>query len=95
MRQPLMASFQGEMAYFMSNILSQSSVRWQRDLAHFFLSTLMNRLIEQGFVIQHVSDSTDMHPDPSAEPGTWDHFVAYVPPWLDIWATYRPVGGVA
>ncbi|HEX6480939.1 MAG TPA: class I SAM-dependent methyltransferase [Ktedonobacteraceae bacterium] len=58
------------------------------------LSTLMNRLIEQGFVIQHVSDSTDLHPDPSAEPGTWDHFVAYVPPWLAIWARYRPADGV-
>ena len=54
------------------------------------LSALMNGLIEQGFVIQHVSDSTDMHPDRSAEPGTWDHFVAYVPPWLAIWTRYRP-----
>lgn len=54
------------------------------------LSTLMNGLIEQGFVIQHVSDSTDMHPNPSAEPGTWDHFVAYIPPWLAIWSSYRP-----
>lgn len=58
------------------------------------LSTLINGLIEQGFVIQHVSDSTDMHPDLSAEPGTWDHFVAYVPPWLVIWARYRPADGV-
>ena len=47
------------------------------------LSTLMNGLIEQGFVIQHVSDSTDMHPALSAETGTWDHFVTYVHPgWL-------------
>jgi ubiquinone/menaquinone biosynthesis C-methylase UbiE len=58
------------------------------------LSTLMNGLIEQGFVIQHVSDSTDLHPDQGAEPGTWDHFVAYVPPWLAIWARYRPADGV-
>lgn len=57
------------------------------------LSALMNGLIEQGFVIQHVSDSTDMHPDRSAEPGTWDHFVAYVPPWLAIWTRYH-AGGV-
>jgi hypothetical protein len=50
------------------------------------LSALVNGLIEEGFVIQHVSDSSDMHPDLNAEPGTWDHFVAYAPPWLAIWA---------
>jgi len=46
------------------------------------LSILMNGLIEQGFVIQHVSDSTDINADLSAEPGTWDHFVAYLCPTL-------------
>jgi ubiquinone/menaquinone biosynthesis C-methylase UbiE len=52
------------------------------------LSTVMNGLIEQDFVIQHVSDNLDMYSDLSAEPGTWDHFVAYAPPWLTIWAKY-------
>mgnify|MGYP007034349507 FL=1 len=27
-----------------------------------------------------------MHPDLNAEPGSWDHFVAFAPPWLSIWA---------
>ncbi len=72
---------------------STDSVPGPREYRH-TLSTLMNGLIEQGFVIQHVSDSTAMHPDLSAEPGTWDHFVAYVPPWLAIWARYRPADSV-
>ncbi|MBI4790519.1 MAG: class I SAM-dependent methyltransferase [Chloroflexi bacterium] len=54
------------------------------------LSTLINGLVEQGFVIRHVSDSTDFTSDPNATPGTWEHFTSIAPPWLTIWATYRP-----
>jgi ubiquinone/menaquinone biosynthesis C-methylase UbiE len=54
------------------------------------LSTLINGLIEQGFVIDHVSDSTDFSSDPNAAPGTWEHFTAIAPPWLTVWATYCP-----
>ncbi|MGI8640005.1 MAG: class I SAM-dependent methyltransferase [Pyrinomonadaceae bacterium] len=54
------------------------------------LSTVLNGLIENGFVIFHVSDNSDMYPDKNAEPTTWDHFVAFAPPWLSIWSSYRP-----
>ncbi len=54
------------------------------------LSTLVNGLIGRGFVLLHLSDSRDLHPDPGAEPGTWAHFVAIAPPWLAFWAAYRP-----
>lgn len=54
------------------------------------LSTLISGLIEEGFLISHVSDYTDFYPDPQAEPGTWDHFVALAPVWLSFWAAYRP-----
>jgi len=54
------------------------------------LSILLNGLLELGFVIEHVSDSIDVTPNLNAEPGTWDHFVAYAPPWLAFWTTYRP-----
>lgn len=50
------------------------------------LSTMVNGLIGSGFVLLHVSDSSDMHPDAASEPGTWDHFVAYAPPWLSFLA---------
>ena len=54
------------------------------------LSTLVNGLFEQGFIIHHVSDYSNFNPDPNAEPGTWDHFVSIVPPWISFWTTYRP-----
>jgi ubiquinone/menaquinone biosynthesis C-methylase UbiE len=50
------------------------------------LSTLINGLIESGFSIKHVSDSSDMHPNLNVEPGSWDHFVAFAPPWLNFLA---------
>lgn len=54
------------------------------------LSTLLGSLIEQSFMLLHVSDYSDFDPDPKAEPGTWDHFVSVAPPWLKFWASYRP-----
>lgn len=54
------------------------------------LSTLFAGLIEQGFVVSHISDYSDLHPDPNAKPGTWDHFISIAPPWLSFWASYRP-----
>ena len=54
------------------------------------LSTVINGLIENNFVIFHFSDNADMEPDENAEPGTWDHLVAFAPPWLTFWTHYRP-----
>jgi 2-polyprenyl-3-methyl-5-hydroxy-6-metoxy-1,4-benzoquinol methylase len=54
------------------------------------LSSLFNGLIENKFVIFHVSDKCDMYPDKKSVAGTWDHFIAFAPPWLSIWAYYRP-----
>lgn len=52
------------------------------------LSTLVNGLSEQGFVIRHLSENMDLTPDLQAEPGTWDHFVAFAPPWFAFWTEY-------
>ncbi len=54
------------------------------------LSNVLNGLIENGFVISHVSDICDMNSDVNAAPKTWEHFTAFAPPWLSIWATFRP-----
>jgi SAM-dependent methyltransferase len=48
------------------------------------LSVVLNSLIGLGFELRHLSDSRDMYPDTDAEPGTWDHFVAYAPPFLTL-----------
>lgn len=50
------------------------------------LSTVINGLIQAGFSIRYLSDTSDMHPDAQSEPGSWDHFVAFAPPWLSILA---------
>jgi SAM-dependent methyltransferase len=53
------------------------------------LSTFVNGLIGQGFTIEHLSDRWSQHPDPSAIPGTWNHFVAFAPPWLAFWTRWN------
>lgn len=72
-----------------SSNLSQEQIPPPKEYRH-TLSTVVNGLAEQGFIIQHLSDTFDMHPDASANPGTWDHLVAYAPPWLTFWTIYRP-----
>mgnify|MGYP002778772437 CR=1 FL=1 len=54
------------------------------------LSQIFDGLTENGFIVSRVSDQTDMYPDAGAEPATWDHFVAFAPPWLTVLALYRP-----
>ena len=54
------------------------------------LSTLTNGLIEQGFRILRLSDTLNLNPDPSAAPGTWEHFMSVAPPWLAFWSSYDP-----
>ncbi|GHO82431.1 class I SAM-dependent methyltransferase [Dictyobacter formicarum] len=54
------------------------------------LSSLINGLSDEGFVLQHLSEDLHLFPNGEAEPGTWDHFVAYAPPWFGFWATYCP-----
>ncbi|NNF00139.1 MAG: class I SAM-dependent methyltransferase [Pyrinomonadaceae bacterium] len=54
------------------------------------LSDLINGLIESGFVIKKLSDNESISPDLTSEPGTWDHFVAFAPPWLSVLGVYRP-----
>jgi SAM-dependent methyltransferase len=52
------------------------------------LSTVLNSLIEQGFILRHVWEDTGKNPQ--AEPGTWDHFMAFTAPFLTFWFHYRP-----
>jgi len=61
-------------------------IRPPREYRH-GLGTLVNGLVENGFRVDHVSEFVDVHPDPTAAPGTWDHFVSVAPPWLTFWST--------
>ena len=64
-------------------------IQGPREFRHKF-STLVAGLVNNGFLLQRVSDSDSIHPDPDAEPGTWDHLVSIAPPWLAFWSVYRP-----
>jgi SAM-dependent methyltransferase len=55
------------------------------------LSTIVNTLIQNGFLILGLwEDAEQSRPDPNAEPGTWEHYIAVAPPFLRLWASYRP-----
>ena len=61
--------------------------------AHLYRHTLansLNSLLGLGFTLLRVSDSKHIYPDADAEPGSWDHFVAYAPVYLGFWLRYRP-----
>jgi SAM-dependent methyltransferase len=55
------------------------------------LSVLINGLTGESFVLQHMADLLDVNPDADMEPGSWEHFTAYAPPWLAFWTVYQPV----
>ncbi len=54
------------------------------------LSTLINGLTAHGFVIRHTKEIMADVVDLSAEPGSWDHFTAIMPPWLAFWTVFTP-----
>ena len=54
------------------------------------LGTLVNGLIESGFVLLRLTEENLGTPDFGAEPGSTDHYTSIAPPWLDFWARYQP-----
>jgi len=54
------------------------------------LGTVINGLVENGFIIRELVDVVAINPDIQAGPGTWDHFTAVAPPWFVIYSVYRP-----
>ena len=57
------------------------------------LSTLINGLVANGFVVTRVVEEFLGSPDASAAPGTGEHFSAMAPPWLGFLAIYQPGRG--
>jgi len=54
------------------------------------LGTLLSGMAEQGFRLLRATEDVSTYPDPSAEPGTWPHFVSVVRPWLAFLSAYGP-----
>ena len=62
-------------------------VKGPREFRH-GLGTLVNGLIELGFVLLGVWEA--IGGDPEARPGSWPHFESIAPPWLTFWAAFQP-----
>ena len=65
------------------------AVREARLYRHTLANTL-NSLFGLGFTLLHLSDSKHIYPDATAEPGSWDHFMACAPAYLGYWLRYHP-----
>lgn len=46
------------------------------------LSTLIDGLVENGFVVRHIEEALPTWHVDEHEPGGWTHFMATIPPWL-------------
>ena len=66
---------------------SLKQIESPREFRH-ALSTVINGLVGEGFVILGLWEerTQNLH----AEPGTWEHFKHFAPPFLTIWSAYRP-----
>jgi ubiquinone/menaquinone biosynthesis C-methylase UbiE len=54
------------------------------------MSTIVNGLTENRFVILAMSESTDSEDEADPEPGSWNHYLQVTMPYLRIWAILRP-----
>lgn len=55
-----------------------------REYRH-LLSTLLNGVLDRGFTIEHIAEDT-LPAAADTIPGSWDHLMATMPPWLFFWA---------
>ncbi|MCI0399517.1 MAG: class I SAM-dependent methyltransferase [Chloroflexi bacterium] len=69
----------------------EAGVEHRLEGPHEFLHTfgaIVNALTGHGFVILGLREGPPG--DPTAEPGTWDHMLSVIPPFMAVGATYRP-----
>ena len=54
------------------------------------LGRILNGLADNGFLLARVQETACHEPVRDAEPGEWEHFAAFLPPWIWFWTVYRP-----
>jgi len=54
------------------------------------LGAVVGGMADHGFRLLRATEDVSTYPDPSAEPGTWPHFISVVRPWLAFLSAYDP-----
>lgn len=66
---------------------AQQRVTGPREFRH-TLSAVINGLVQHGFVVLGLWE--ELSQEPNAAPATWEHLKSIAPPWLTLWAAFRP-----
>ena len=53
------------------------------------LSTIVNGLIDRGLMLLRIQEDGESERDPEAEPGSWEHYQYFAPPWMTVWSEKR------
>jgi ubiquinone/menaquinone biosynthesis C-methylase UbiE len=54
------------------------------------LGRVLNGLIENKFVVSKMLEWAGHDQDFDSQPGEWEHFTSFLPPWFWFWTLYRP-----
>ena len=54
------------------------------------LERILNGLVEHNFIMLKMVDRAGHTQNLEAQPGAWDHFTSFLPPWFWFWTLYRP-----
>jgi len=71
---------------FTNDLDVEQTIEGPREFLH-ALGTIMNSLVQSGFIMLGLKEWPVG--DPSAEPGTWEHLLTIIPPFLTIGSIYR------
>ena len=76
-------------SWVLRDAAERSRIRPPREYRH-LLGTLLNGVLDLGFVLLRVEEERGHGQAGDPTPGGWDHFVATMPPWLFFWAWLAP-----
>ena len=68
---------------------SAQRIQGPREFRH-SMETLVNGLIELGFVLLRIREGANFDREANLEPGSWEHLKSVAPPYLGFWWVYRP-----
>jgi SAM-dependent methyltransferase len=83
-----LVSYDDEPWVFRENPEAQKSIGGPREYRQ-TLGRILNGLVECKLVIVRMLEWADHERNLDAEPGDWEHFTSYLPPWLWFWTLYR------